>query len=71
MGGFGAISFAELIGADGFLAISPQYSLGKDFRQIIREERWQIEAPEFKFEHIASNTGNLKTGVIVYDPSLS
>ena len=37
MGGFGAISFAELIGAD-FLRISPQYSLVKILDKLLERK---------------------------------
>ena len=67
MGGYGAMIFAEKLGAKSFVSIAPQYSLSKVFRKKVGEKRWIEETKFWNFDHFES-LKQLPHGVVMYDP---
>lgn len=49
MGGYAAINFSDRLGADGVIAISPQYSI--DPRKMPEDRRWVHAAERIRFVH--------------------
>jgi len=64
MGGYAAIRFAGALGAEGAIAISPQYSL--DRRVVPSERRWRREAARLRF--LPWPDPDPPGAVIFYDP---
>lgn len=70
MGGYGAIRFADAVGAHAVLALSPQYSI--DRRKAPFERRWTQDRRRIRF--LADIDGPIRCGarvVVAYDPELS
>lgn len=69
MGGFAAINFAEALGADQFVSISPQVSLSKPYMESIRDNRFRKEMLTVRKnnEFILAGRNAEKTGYIFFD----
>lgn len=68
MGGYAAIRFADRVGADAVIALSPQYSI--DPAKAPFEKRWMADARRIKF--LADLDGRIVTRadvVVAYDPA--
>lgn len=72
MGGFAAINFSEYLQADFFLAISPQFTIDREFFNKINDRRWakERELLEVTNDFIAERRCGSRKGVIVYDDKL-
>jgi hypothetical protein len=69
MGGYGAIRFADAIGAQAVLALSPQYSV--DRRKVPFERRWMQDQRRIRFRRDLD--GPIRCGarvIAAYDPEL-
>lgn len=67
MGGYAAIRFADGVGADAVLAISPQYSL--DPLKVPFETRWRQEAERIEWRPEIDGAINCRCApIIVFDP---
>jgi tetratricopeptide (TPR) repeat protein len=70
MGGYGAIRFADAIGAHTVLALSPQYSV--DRRKARFERRWMQEQNRIRFLPAIDGPIRCRARIVVaYDPELS
>ena len=70
MGGYAAIRFADAIGADRVLALSPQYSV--DPRKVRFERRWMQDQRRIRFRRALD--GPIRSAariVVAYDPEIS
>jgi len=70
MGGFGALAWADAVGAQRVLALSPQFSIAPDEVGHF-ENRWRREArriPEYRRAHVGAAALDGCETVIVYDP---
>jgi hypothetical protein len=69
MGGYGAIRFADAVGAQAALALSPQYSV--DRRKVPFERRWMQDQRRIRFRGDLDGTIRTRARIIaVFDPLL-
>ena len=69
MGGFAAINFYSLIGADFFIALAPQASLKSEFMDQIKDKRWDRASKIFRHNFILTGYNNKARGIVIHDPT--
>ena len=69
MGGYAAINLSERLGADFFVAISPQFSVSARYLKKIGEKRWQDDTAILTGEHDYLRAPGFQSpnGLIIFD----
>ena len=67
MGGHAAISFFHEIGADFFLALSPQVSMSDAYMDSIDDNRWRKVSRIFQYDHILEGKCKNARGIVTTD----
>jgi hypothetical protein len=69
MGGYAAVRFADAVGADGVLALSPQWSINPSRARW--ENRWPDDSPRIRWiEAIDGSVQCQAKPILIYDPHL-